>query len=73
MDRHLVCQSESDNDQAMAKQLIEKGASVLIVNNLGNTALHSEAMHCDPDAPWPSEVAKLIMQKDPKVEAMKNA
>ena len=56
-----------------APPTIEQGGSVTCANRTGDTALHSEAMHCDPDAPWPSSAAQLMIDKVPGLASVTNA
>lgn len=65
--------SESEGTEYMVKQLIAKGASVSVCNTDGNTALHLEAMHCDPDASWPSAAGQAMIEKDSALVNAKNA
>jgi hypothetical protein len=36
-------------------------------NAAGNTALHSEAMHCDTSASWPTEAAQALSRAFPEI------
>ncbi|GMF18198.1 unnamed protein product [Phytophthora lilii] len=48
-----------------------KGAKPL-KNTHGNTPLHSEAMHCDPTAPWPTAAAEALTTAFPDLIAEVN-
>lgn len=46
-----------------------------VKNAAGNTALHSEAMHCDTSASWPTEAAQVLSRAFPEIvtEVNKNS
>ncbi|KAL3673475.1 hypothetical protein V7S43_001185 [Phytophthora oleae] len=56
---HWACIKNGDDQLELISFLISKGAKPL-KNGHGNTPLHSEAMHCDPTANWPTAAAETL-------------
>ncbi|ETL87363.1 hypothetical protein, variant [Phytophthora nicotianae] len=68
---HWACIMNSDDQIELINYLISKGAKPL-KNTHGNTPLHSEAMHCDPTANWPSAAAETLTTAFPDLIAEVN-
>lgn len=45
-----------------------KGAKT-VKNVFGNTPLHSEAMHCDAQSVWPTEIANVLVNAFPDLSS----
>ncbi|CAH0489396.1 unnamed protein product [Peronospora farinosa] len=63
---HWACIKNGDDQLEMVNYLIAKGAKPL-KNTHGNTPLHSEAMHCDPTANWPTAAAEALTTAFPNL------
>ncbi|CEG36223.1 Histone H3 (Lys9) methyltransferase SUV39H1/Clr4, required for transcriptional silencing [Plasmopara halstedii] len=64
---HWACMKNGDDQLELLKFLISKGAKPL-KNSHGNTPLHTEAMHCDPSANWPTAAANLLVTAFPDLK-----
>ncbi|KAL4152085.1 hypothetical protein PRNP1_009020 [Phytophthora ramorum] len=56
---HWACIKNGGDQLELISYLISKGAKPL-KNAHGSTPLHSEAMHCDPTANWPTAAAEVL-------------
>ncbi|CAH0517988.1 unnamed protein product [Peronospora belbahrii] len=65
---HWVCIKSGDNQLELISYLISKGAKP-VKNAHGNTPLHSEGMHCDPTANWPTAAAEILTTAFPDLIA----
>ncbi|KAE9029606.1 hypothetical protein PF005_g1645 [Phytophthora fragariae] len=68
---HWACIKNGDGQLELVSYLISKGAKPR-KNTHGNTPLHSEAMHCDPTANWPTETAETLTTAFPDLIAETN-
>ncbi|KAF4323670.1 hypothetical protein BBO99_00001459 [Phytophthora kernoviae] len=68
---HWACIKNGDDQLALISFLIAKGAKP-VKNSHGSTPLHSEAMHCDPTASWPTTAAEALTTAFPDLLAEVN-
>ncbi|KAG6969591.1 hypothetical protein JG688_00005245 [Phytophthora aleatoria] len=68
---HWACIKNGGDQIELIDYLISKGAKPL-KNTHGNTPLHSEAMHCDPTANWPTTAAETLTTAFPDLIAEVN-
>ncbi|TDH65062.1 uncharacterized protein CCR75_002145 [Bremia lactucae] len=68
---HWACIKNGSTQLEIIKYLIDKGAKPL-KNSRGNSPLHSEAMHCDPTANWPTAAAEILTTAFPDLIAEVN-
>lgn len=69
---HWAIRSEADVLDEMISILLNKGANLGLCNQAGDSVLHFDAIHCDPNQSWPSKIANLLLKADSTLAEKKN-